>query len=77
MNESVDIGLFLARPGDADFGGSKILLLRPMPIVSGTQTMHLVSPAVPAFAGIDPYDEWINRDLDDTIVAASPAGRQE
>jgi ABC-2 type transport system permease protein len=75
MNEPVDVGLFLTRPDDADFGRNKILSLRPMPIVSGTQTIHLVSPAAPIFAGIDPYDEWINRNPDNNVIAAHQAGR--
>jgi hypothetical protein len=75
MNEQVCIGLFLARPGDADFGKDIILSLRPTPIVSGKQTIHLVSRVAPMFAGIDPYNEWINRDPDNNIIAATHAGR--
>ncbi|HXC55392.1 MAG TPA: M1 family aminopeptidase [Rhizomicrobium sp.] len=71
MDEPVDIGLFLARPGDADFGKDKILRLAPMHIGSGTQVLHFVTAVAPKFAGIDPYNEWIDRNSDDNVVAAS------
>jgi aminopeptidase N len=71
MDETVPIGVFLAKPGDADFGDDKILSLHLARIVSGTQTIHLVTSVAPKFAGIDPYYEWINRDPDGNIVPAN------
>jgi len=74
MNEMVPIGLFLAKPGDADFGKDKILKLMPIKIVNGTQVIHLVTAVAPKFAGIDPYNMWIDRNSDDNVVAASSGG---
>ncbi|HEY4940827.1 MAG TPA: M1 family aminopeptidase [Rhizomicrobium sp.] len=74
MDEQVPIGLFLAKPGDADFGKDKILELAPMHIGSGTQVIHLVTDVAPKYAGIDPYNEWIDRNSDDNVVAASAGG---
>jgi aminopeptidase N len=74
MDEQVPIGLFLARPGDADFGKDKILTLAPMRVGSGPQVFHLVTTVAPKFAGIDPYNEWIDRNSDDNVVAASGGG---
>jgi aminopeptidase N len=74
MDEQVGIGLFLARPGDADFGHDKILKLAPMKIVTGTQVIHLVTAVAPKFGGIDPYNMWIDRNSDDNVVAASSGG---
>jgi ABC-2 type transport system permease protein len=74
MDEPVSIGLFTADPGDADFGKDKILTLAPLKVVSGTQIFHLVTAAPPKFAGIDPYNEWIDRNSDDNVVAASAGG---
>jgi len=74
MNEPVSIGVFLAKPGDANFAKDKILTLASRPIVTGTQTFHIVTAAPPKFAGIDPYNEWIDRNSDDNVVAATPAG---
>jgi aminopeptidase N len=74
MNEPVSVGVFLAKPGDADFGKNKILTLAPRPIVSGTQTFHVITSVAPKYAGIDPYNEWIDRNSDDNVVAASGGG---
>ena len=74
MNEPVDIGLFTAKPGAADFGAAKVVRMAPMPIVSGIQIIHLVTNKAPTFAGIDPYNEWIDRNSDDNVVAATPTG---
>ncbi len=74
MNEMVPIGLFLAKPGDADFGKDKILKLVPMKIGNGTQVIHLVTSVAPKFAGIDPYNMWIDRNSNDNVVAASSGG---
>jgi aminopeptidase N len=71
MDEPVSIGLFLAKPDDADFGKTKVLSMAPLKVVSGTQTLHVISAAPPKFAGIDPYNEWIDRDSDDNIIAVS------
>jgi aminopeptidase N len=73
MDEAVNVGVFTAKPGDADFGKDKVLKYAPMKIVSGTQTIHLVTNAPPKFAGIDPYNMWIDRNSDDNVVEA--AGR--
>lgn len=74
MDEQVPIGLFLAKPGDADFGKDKILKLAPMHIGSGTQVIHLVTDVAPKYAGIDPYNMWIDRNSDDNVIAASAGG---
>jgi aminopeptidase N len=74
MNESVSIGLFLAKPSDPDFGKTKIVTLAPRPVVSGPQTFHVITNVAPAFAGIDPYNEWIDRNSDDNIVPVSAGG---
>jgi aminopeptidase N len=74
MNEPVSIGLFLAKPSDADFGKDKIVTLAPSPIASGPQTFHVITNVAPKFAGIDPYNEWIDRNSDDNIVSVSAGG---
>jgi aminopeptidase N len=71
MNEDVPIGAFLVAPGKTGFDASKILLYRPQPIHSGSQVLHLVVGKVPAFAGIDPYNEWIDRNSDDNTIATN------
>jgi hypothetical protein len=68
MNETVNIGLFTAKPEDADFGPRSVLAFEKRPIVSGVQTLRFVTSEKPKFAGIDPYNELIDRNSDDNTV---------
>jgi aminopeptidase N len=69
MNETVDIGLFTAQPGEADFGPGSVLVLQKTPITSGVHTLRFVTNVKPKFAGIDPYNELIDRNSDDNTMA--------
>jgi hypothetical protein len=69
MNETVPVGVFTAMPGEADFGPRSVLAFEKEPVVSGVQTLRFVTAAKPKFAGIDPYNELIDRDSDDNIIA--------
>jgi hypothetical protein len=74
MNEDVPIGAFLVEPGKAGFDHSKILSLATQRIHGGKQTIHLVLDKAPAFAGIDPYNEWIDRNSDDNVTTVGKSG---
>jgi len=74
MNEDVPIGAFLVEPGKAGFGPSKILHFADQPIHSGVQAIHLVLDRAPAFAGIDPYNEWIDRNSNDNVTSVGKSG---
>lgn len=69
MNEEVPIGAFLVEPGKKGFDHSKVLFLSPRRIHDGKQTIHLVLDKQPLFAGIDPYNEWIDRNSDDNVTS--------
>jgi aminopeptidase N len=69
MNETVDVGLFDARPDAEGFGAKDVIAFRKWPIRSGTQTITLLSARRPAFAGIDPYVELIQRNTDGNLIA--------
>ena len=69
MNETVDIGVFTAQPGEADFGPGSVLVLQKTPITSGVHTLRFVTNVKPKFAGIDPYNELIDRNSDDNTIA--------
>ena len=71
MAEDVNIGVFTLKPNAAGFGKGNVLRYAPMKIVSGTQTVHLVTDAPPKFAGIDPYNMWIDRNSDDNVIEAA------
>ena len=74
MSESVPIDAFLVEPGKKGFDKSKILAFQDAQIRSGRQTLHLIVDHAPGFAGIDPYNEWIDRNSDDNVTSASPVG---
>jgi aminopeptidase N len=69
MNETVDIGLFAAKPDSKAFGSKDVIALRKWPIRSGVQTMAFVTARRPAFAAIDPYVELIQRNTDANLIA--------
>ncbi|MEZ5710039.1 MAG: M1 family aminopeptidase [Blastomonas sp.] len=65
----VDIGLFMARPGLGAFSGKDVLYRKRHRIVTGEQTIRIVTAKRPAFAGVDPYAMFIDRNSSDNIVA--------
>jgi ABC-type transport system involved in multi-copper enzyme maturation permease subunit len=71
LNQSVDIGLFTARPGKAEFGARSVLLRERRAMTGGVQTFTLVTRQKPLFAGIDPYNTFIDRNSDDNIVGVT------
>ncbi len=71
FNESVDIGVFTARPGETDFGPEDVVALQRLPVHSGQQTVRIVTSRKPAFAAIDPYIGFIDRNTKDNIVPVS------
>jgi len=74
MDEDVNIGLFTAKPSDKGFGARQVVTLEKRPVRSGVQTFRFVTATRPAFAGIDPYDELIDRNSDEnTLAVKSPA----
>ncbi|HEY0283716.1 MAG TPA: M1 family aminopeptidase [Rhizomicrobium sp.] len=74
LHEDVDVGAFLVEPGKKGFDKSKILVFERLPLKSGTQVLHLVTDRAPAFAGIDPYNEWIDRNSDDNVKSVPAPG---
>jgi ABC-2 type transport system permease protein len=69
MSETVDVGLFAAKPDARGFGAKDVIVLQKWPIHSGTQTLAFVSARRPAFAGVDPYVELIERNTDANLIA--------
>ena len=71
LNEDVPTGVFLVEPGKKGFDKSKILAFEQRPLKTGKQVLHLVADRAPAFAGIDPYNEWIDRNSDDNLTSVT------
>lgn len=68
---SIDIGLFDQNPGYGAFAAKDIVLMERRPVRSGTQEIRIVSTRKPAFAGLDPYNKYVDRNGDDNVVAVT------
>lgn len=68
LDDRIDVGLFTARPGLGSFDRSNVLLLERQPIRSGAQQLRLVTAKRPTFAGVDPYNKYIDRNSDDNVA---------
>jgi hypothetical protein len=64
MDEKVEIGVFSARPGSADFDASSVLQLAEVPI------RHGVAPGAAGTPGAAPPSRWISAFLDERLSAA-------
>jgi aminopeptidase N len=67
LGEPIEVGLFTARPGLGAFSAKDVVLMERTPIRGGAQKIVLRSKAKPAFAGIDPYNFYIDRNSDDNV----------
>ena len=67
LNESFDVGLFSAEPGKGRFDQGDVLLFERRQIRTGVQTLRFITARKPAFAGVDPYNKWIDRNSDDNV----------
>jgi ABC-type transport system involved in multi-copper enzyme maturation permease subunit len=67
LAEPIEIGLFAARPGLGAFSSKDVILMERRPIASGTQRIVIHSAKKPAFAGVDPYNFYIDRNSDDNV----------
>jgi aminopeptidase N len=66
--ERIEIGLFTAEPGRDAFDSSHVVLLERRPVRSGNQVLKFVTERKPAYAGIDPYNFYIDRNSVDNVV---------
>ena len=69
LNESFDVGLFSAEPGKGRFDQGDVILLERRQVRTGVQTLRFVTARKPLFAGVDPYNKWIDRNSDDNVRA--------
>ena len=67
LNEPIEVGLFTARPGLGEFSSKNVVVMGLQPIHSGVQQVTLHTKAKPTFAGIDPYNYYIDRNSDDNV----------
>ena len=69
LSDTIDVGLFDQKPELGAFSAKDVVLMERRPVKSGTQTIRVVTKRKPAFAGIDPYNKYIDRNSDDNVVA--------
>lgn len=71
LNETFEFGLFTSEPGKKAFDQKSVIVLERRPLRSGTQTLNFVTRTKPSFAGVDPYNRWIDRNSDDNVKPVS------
>jgi aminopeptidase N len=69
LADRIEIGLFTAEPGSGGFDPRNVLLMERRPVKSGRQVLRFVVDRKPAFAGIDPYNLYIDRNSGDNLAA--------
>jgi aminopeptidase N len=67
LAEPIEIGLFTARPGLGAFSSKDVVMMERTPLHNGDQRIVLHSAKKPAFAGVDPYNFYIDRNSDDNV----------
>lgn len=67
LAEPIEIGLFTARPGLGAFSSKDVIMMEQRPIASGAQQVVIHSTKKPSFAGVDPYNFYIDRNSDDNV----------
>jgi aminopeptidase N len=68
LAENIEVGVFTDRPGSGAFAKANVLSMKRYPIRAGKQVVEIISKGRPTFAGIDPYNFYIDRDSDDNLV---------
>ena len=71
LSEAIEVGLFTARPELGAFSSNDVVLLKREPLRDGTQRLTLRSKQKPLFAGVDPYNYYVDRNSDDNLVAVT------
>lgn len=65
---AIDVGVFTVEPGQKGYQKADVLLLERRELQTGTQQFTLRTAQQPKFAGIDPYNKWIDRNSDDNLT---------
>ncbi|MEO1045554.1 MAG: M1 family aminopeptidase [Pseudomonadota bacterium] len=71
LDDSIDVGLFTARPGLGAFGKADVLSMQRQPVRSGRQQITIRTSQKPEYVGIDPYNKYIDRNSDDNVIAVT------
>jgi aminopeptidase N len=67
LAERIEVGLFTAEPSAYGFDAKDVIIMERRDIRSGSQVLKFVSDRRPAYAGIDPYNYYIDRNSGDNV----------
>ena len=73
LDELFDVGAFTVEPGRKGYDKSSVLAVERMRVHSGQQTLAIVADKEPNFAGVDPFNKWIDRNSEDNVKEATKA----
>lgn len=68
LAERIEVGLFTTEPGRYAFDAQSVVVMERRPIRSGAQVLRFVTDRRPAYAGIDPYNYYIDRNSEDNVM---------
>jgi aminopeptidase N len=74
LAERIEVGLFTAEPGRDAFHQSDVIMMERQPIRAGIQVLKFVTEKRPAFAGVDPYNFYIDRNSADNVLPVASSG---
>jgi hypothetical protein len=75
LAEAIEVGVFTARPETGAFARADVLSMQRYPIRGGSQVVEVITAKQPKFAGVDPYNFYIDRNSDDNLLAVdAPKG---
>lgn len=69
LAEAIEVGVFTARPETGAFAKADVLSMQRMPVRGGSQVVEVITAKQPKFAGVDPYNFYIDRNSDDNLLA--------
>jgi ABC-2 type transport system permease protein len=67
LAERIEVGLFTAEPGRDAFDKKNVIVMERRPLHSGAQRLTFVTDRKPAYAGVDPYNYYIDRNSGDNV----------
>jgi len=71
LNEAIEVGLFKAKPGLGEFSAKDVIVMGRQRLHDGSQRITLHSREKPGFAGVDPYNFYVDRNSDDNVMAVT------
>jgi aminopeptidase N len=73
LDEVFDVGAFTVEPGRKGYDKASVLAVKRMRVRSGKQTLAIVTDKEPNYAGVDPFNKWIDRNSDDNVKEVTKA----